>query len=86
MKQPNCKDGTHWTTDDIVVYIESKFVKGEKITIVSGVIHKEIGFKDRRPMVCGAMKRLGKKYSGTVISTPKSGQGSTLTMEYFVPL
>jgi hypothetical protein len=84
MKKPNCKDGKHWTTDDIYAFIESKFVKGKNITIVSGVIHKEIGLLDRHPMVCGAMKRLSKKYSSRVISTPESEQGATLTIDYLL--
>jgi len=84
IKKPNCKDGKHWSTDDIYAFIENKFVKGYAITIVSGDIHKEIGLKDNHPMVCGAMKKLRKKYSSKEISTTNSEQSSTITVEYFL--
>jgi len=83
IKNPNSKDGKHWTTDDINEYIKNKFVKGVKIIITSGAIHKEIGLINRHPMVCSAMKKLMKEYPNSEINKPKSGEGATFIVEYF---
>jgi len=84
MKYQNCKDGKHWTTDDIYKFIANRFVKGEKIVITSGSIHNDIGLLNRYPMVCNAMKRLMKEYPNRVISIPKSGEGATFVVEYSI--
>jgi len=71
---------------EILEYIESIFVdsrkKGiKKIKLTSGIIHKELGLKDRHSSVCNVMYSKMRDCDNIIESPPK-GNGCRLTIEY----
>lgn len=51
------------------------------VVLVSGDIHRELGLRNRMPMVCGAMYHLMKSGDEILHTTP-SGYSSTIKIEY----
>ena len=74
--------------NDVVRYLKDKFEQTRKnnrkeITIRSGEIHSELGFKDRMPTVCNAMYKL-QTPRDEVIEKPNKGYGARLVIKYFL--
>ena len=83
-----CKKSTkqHISVTEIEEYINKILKEAEKrgevnIILTSGNIHKELGLKNRMPMVCNAMYSVMRKRDSIVSSTP-SGYSSTIQIKY----
>ncbi|EHL05566.1 hypothetical protein HMPREF0322_03786 [Desulfitobacterium hafniense DP7] len=79
---------TNSKTADVARYIEEKLIKARaagatSLIVKSGEIHKELDLVSRMPTVCGAMRKLIKT-GDKVLHAPPSGNGATLTIEYFL--
>lgn len=73
-------------SSDIREYILERFehfrARGEDTCIlVSGDIHREMGLKNRMPMVCGVIRQL-MRAEDAILNTTPSGQSSTIKIEY----
>lgn len=72
-------------TEMIIDYINMKVESAKKqglnnITLISGNIQKDVGLKNRLPLVCNAMRKCMDDKSEIVYETP-SGQSSTFTIK-----
>jgi len=73
-------------TEMVIDYINRKIEKAKKqdlnnITLTSGNIQKDVGLKNRLPLVCNAMRKCMDDKSEIVYETP-SGQSSTFTIKW----
>jgi len=69
-------------------YIRTKLFQAkeeglQEIDLVSRNIHKEMGYINRYPIVCNAMKSLG-LYRMEIIQSPPKGRGARLRIRYHV--
>ena len=77
------------THEDVQQALLARFrratLSGDRWLIVeAGDLHKEIGASNRVPMCCGAM--VAAMLPGdTVVKSPPSGHGSSLTILYWLP-
>ena len=70
----------------VVNYIEKSIQKAKEngltnITLTSGGIQKDVGLKNRLPLVCNAMRKCMDEKSEIIYETP-SGQSSTLAIKW----
>lgn len=73
-------------TDMVIDYIKNQIIKAKEqglnnITLTSGDIQKDVGLKNRLPLVCNAMRKCMNDKSKIIFETP-SGQSSTLTIKW----
>ena len=73
-------------TEMVVNYIEKTIQKAKEngltnITLTSGGIQKDVGLKNRLPLVCNAMRKCMNEKSEIIYETP-SGQSSTLAIKW----
>ena len=76
------------TTEEIRAYIQQrKAIAKEQglpyLVLRSGDIHKELGLKNRHPMVCSAMFQC-KMDGDRVLNTTESNQSTTIEIQYFL--
>ncbi len=76
------------TTDDVRQYInkllqEAKLRGEDYIDLVSGDIHRQLGMRDRMPLVCSAMYE-EMMPGDIVLQTTPSGQSSTIKIRYYL--
>lgn len=74
--------------DEIKVYIQNEMAQAKKngkteITLVSGEIHNELGYKHRHPAVCSVMYKCMSD-NDVVMHTTPSGNSSTIAIKYFL--
>jgi len=55
----------------------------QEMDLLSRTIHKEMGFENRYPTVCDAMRSLG-IYRMQVLQSPPKGKGSRLKIRYYL--
>ncbi len=73
-------------TEMVVDYINNAIEKAKErglknITLTSGDIQRDVGLKNRLPLVCNAMRKCMNDKSEIVYETP-SGQSSTLAIKW----
>ena len=73
-------------TEMVIKYINDTIAKAKasgssNITLTSGGIQRDIGLKNRLPLVCNAMRKCMDSKSVVVYETP-SGQSSTLAIQW----
>ncbi|MCZ1266708.1 hypothetical protein [Paenibacillus tundrae] len=62
---------------------EARATGNKHLDVISGDLHKELGFKNRMPSCCHAMREM-MKTGDVILYTPPKGNGSTLKVRYFV--
>lgn len=82
----NLKPSRGTYTEMVVNYIEKTIQKAKEngltnITLTSGGIQKDVGLKNRLPLVCNAMRKCMDEKSEIIYETP-SGQSSTLAIKW----
>lgn len=82
----NLKPSRKTYTEMVVNYIEKTIQKSKEngltnITLTSGGIQKDVGLKNRLPLVCNAMGKCMDEKSEIIYETP-SGQSSTLAIKW----
>ena len=55
----------------------------QEIDLLSRNIHKEMGFDNRYPTVCDAMRSIG-IYRMEILQSPPKGKGSRLKIRYYL--
>lgn len=75
-------------TSDIEKYIlefkQNLKLKGHSyVVIVANDLHKELGLKNRMPMVCNAMRKVMLK-GDEILHQTESGNSSTLKIKYYL--
>ncbi|MCH5180242.1 MAG: hypothetical protein J1F32_03390 [Erysipelotrichales bacterium] len=73
-------------TSEVIDYIKNSIESAKKkgmnsITLISGNVQKNVGLKNRLPLVCNAMRKCMDEKSEIIFETP-SGQSSTLTIKW----
>jgi len=73
-------------TDMVIKYINDTIAKAKvsgqsNITLTSGKIQRDVGLKNRLPLICNAMRKCMDEKSMIVYETP-SGQSSTLAIRW----
>ncbi|ETT30674.1 hypothetical protein C161_27258 [Paenibacillus sp. FSL R5-192] len=64
-------------------FSEAKVAGNEYLDVISGDIHKQLGFKHRMPSCCHAMREM-MKTGDIIIEAPLKGDGATLKIRYFL--
>lgn len=82
----NLKPSRGTYTEMVVNYIETTIQKAKDngetdIILTSGGIQKDVGLKNRLPLVCNAMRKCMDEKSEIIYETP-SGQSSTLAIKW----
>ncbi|MBY0217862.1 hypothetical protein [Paenibacillus illinoisensis] len=62
---------------------EAKVNRNEYLDIISGDLHKQLGFKQRMPSCCHAMREM-MKTGDLILYAPPKRNGSTLKVRYFL--
>jgi hypothetical protein len=89
-KKPIELSKTMTKADNVRLYIYQNYLKPSKlkgqnkITLVAGDVHTEMGLKSEMPTVCSAMKtRIDRLYDVEILDIkPQSGNNSKLTIKY----
>ena len=77
------------TTEDFQRALQARFQNADSIgdrwlVVRAGDLHQEVGASNRMPMCCGAM--VAAMLPGdTIMESPPSGQGASLTIFYWLP-
>ena len=82
--EPKPERGTY--TSLVIDYIEKSIAKAKEngkhsICLTSGGIQKDVGLKNRLPLVCNAMRKCMDEKSVVIYETP-SGQSSTFAVQW----
>jgi len=64
-------------------FSEARKAGSEYLDVISGDIHKELGFKNRMPSCCHAMREI-MKTGDVILYAPPKGNGSTLKVRYLL--
>lgn len=64
-------------------FVEARAGGMEYLDVVSGDIHKTLGFNSRMRACCHAMREM-MKTGDEILHAPPSGDGSTLKVRYFL--
>lgn len=80
---------TKMSTEEIKSYIKHLIVKikedgKDEIILRSGEIHKDLNLKHSMPMVCSAMRSIGKLYEYEIIEEPPKKNGSRVIYKYII--
>ncbi|MET3828670.1 hypothetical protein ABIC86_000130 [Paenibacillus sp. DS2363] len=64
-------------------FSETKATGNEYLDVITGEIHKELGFKNRMPSCCHAMRKM-MKTGDIILEEPTKGYGATLKIRYLL--
>jgi hypothetical protein len=62
---------------------EARAAGNEYLDVISGEIHKQLGFRNRMPSCCHAMKKM-MRTGDLILSEPLKGQGAKVKVRYFL--
>ena len=83
---PAVKPARGTYTEKVINYIQKSIADAKEqglhsLTLTSGTIQKEVGLRNRLPLVCNAMRKCMNDKSEIIHETP-SGQSSTFTVKW----
>ncbi|WP_017688015.1 hypothetical protein [Paenibacillus sp. PAMC 26794] len=64
-------------------FSEARAAGSEYLDVISGDIHKELGFKNRMPSCCHAMREM-MKMGDAILEAPPKGDGAKFKVRYFL--